>query len=168
MFWDNILQFKSCLKISLKIFLNEIPVRLRHVVALRYNWKKIRQYIFLMPGTMCVENTRNLLYFLVQKYYDFRARNNHCGNIAHKVGTPATSLLHCMINRIKIWNSMELNVRKNLTWLLIFLFWLAMHSLQQHESEIIFAFPFLTSGYGHFGRLLFRVGRTQESSVFSK
>ena len=153
---------------SLKIFLNEISVRLRHVDALRYNWKKIRQYIFLMPGTMCVENTRSLLHLLVQKHYDFRVRNNHCRNIAHKIGTSATSLLRCMINRIKIWNSMELNVRKNLTWLLIFLFWLVMHSLQQHESEIIFAFPLLTSGYGHFGRSLVLVGRTQETPVFSK
>ena len=44
MFWDNILQFKSCLKISIKTFLNGMPVR--HVNALRYNWKKVNN-VFL-------------------------------------------------------------------------------------------------------------------------
>ena len=43
MFGDNILAFESCLKISVKIFLNEMSVQ--HVNALRFNWKKIKQYI---------------------------------------------------------------------------------------------------------------------------
>ena len=48
----------------------------------------------------------------------------------------------------------------------IFLSWL--RSLRQHEAELVFAFSLLTSGYNLFERLLFRVVRTQETSVFYK
>ena len=41
-FWDNIFQFKSCLKMSSKIFLNE--VFFWHFNAPRYNWIKIRHF----------------------------------------------------------------------------------------------------------------------------
>ena len=43
-----------------------------------------------------VENTRNLLYLLVQRHYKFRARNDHCRFTSHKIGTLATSLFRCM------------------------------------------------------------------------
>ena len=34
--------------------------------------------------------------FVSMKALWFLARNNNCGTIAHKIGTSATSLLHCM------------------------------------------------------------------------
>ena len=49
-------------------------------------------------------------------HYDFRARNNHCGTIAHKIGTSTTFLLRCMKDSIKPWNSMKMNVWKSSTW----------------------------------------------------
>ena len=48
-----------------------------------------------------MENTRSLLHLLVQRHFDFRARNNHRGSIAHKIGTSATSVLRCMKDGIK-------------------------------------------------------------------
>ena len=50
-----------------------------------------------------------------------RAKNNHCGTIAHKIGTSATSLLRCMKDNIEPWYLMELNIWKSWTWLLIFI-----------------------------------------------
>ena len=58
--------------------------------------KKNQATYFLMPVFIYVENTRRLLHLLVLRYYDFRARNNHCGTIAHKISTSATFLLRCM------------------------------------------------------------------------
>ena len=130
--------------------LNEMSIR--HVNSLRYNWKKIEKYIFFNPF-MFVENTRSRL------HHELRARNNHCGTIVQKIGISCTSFLCCIKDITETWNQMELNVRKSWAWLLIFLYWL--HSLLQHESELIFAFLILTFGYVLFGWLPFRVGRTQ-------
>ena len=54
------------------------------------------KHIFLMLVFICVENIRILFLLLVWRHYEFRARNNHCGTIAHKIGTSATYFLRCM------------------------------------------------------------------------
>ena len=69
-------------------------------------------------------------------------------------------LTHQPLLSLAVWNLMELNIQKSSTWLLIFLAWL--HSLREHESELIFDFLLFPSGYGLFGRLLFCVQRTQK------
>ena len=103
--------------------LNEMSIR--HVNSLRYNWKKIEQYIFFNPF-MFVENTRSRL------HHELRARNNHYGTIVQKIGISCTSFPCCIKDITDTWNQMKLNVRKSWAWLLIFLYW--WHSLLQHES----------------------------------
>ena len=91
--------------------LNEMSIR--HVNSLRYNWKKIEQYIFFNPF-MFVENTRSRL------HHELRARNNHYGTIVQKIGISCTSFPCCIKDITDTWNQMELNVRKSWAWLLIF------------------------------------------------
>ena len=67
-----------------------------------------------------------------------RAKNNHCGTIAHKIGTSATSLLRCMKDNIEPWNLMELNIWKSWTWLLIFISYCIHYG---NMNQNIFAFP---------------------------
>ena len=119
----------------------------------------------LMPVFTCVDNARSLLHLLLLRH-KFRARNNHCsrGTIAHKIGTSATSLLRCMENSTKLWNSMgqanTLDMTVGFPTLIAFIMltWI----------RAISAFPLLMSGYGLFGILVFCVGQTQETFLFYK
>ena len=65
----------------------------RQVNAPTHHWKKIRQYIFLMPVLIYVENTKSI--------FKYRGRNNHCGTTANKIGVSATYLLRYMKDDIK-------------------------------------------------------------------
>ena len=117
---------------------------------------------FLMPVFTCVDNARSLLHLLLR--HKFRARNNHCsrGTIAHKIGTSATSLLHCMENSTELWNPMELTNTLDMT----VGFPILVTFITLTWIRAISAFPLLMSGYGLFGSLVFRVGQTQEKLFY--
>ena len=147
---------------SLKIFLNEMSLRQGN--ALRFNWKKIDQYIFNL--SLYMWKIQKVCYICQYKGIVNLERVTITAEPLLKTMAYQPLLLRWMNEGIKPWSIMELNVLKSPAWLLIILFWLDL--LQKHESELIFAFPLLTSVYGLFERLLFCLGQTQEISVFSE
>ena len=147
---------------SLKIFLNEMSFRQGN--ALRFNWKKIDQYIFNL--SLYMWKIQKVCYICQYKGIVNLERVTITAEPLLKTMAYQPLLLRWMNEGIKPWSIMELNVLKSPAWLLIILFWLDL--LQKHESELIFAFPLLTSVHGLFERLLFCLGQTQEISVFSE
>ena len=106
-----------------------------------------------MPAFICMEN------FLIPpcyigKYKDMSLeQDNKCG---------ASSLLHCTKNGMKNGTgcSKKLDIDAD------FFCHGSIHNVNMNQS--LFFFPLLTSGYGLFGRLLFRIARTQETQAFLK
>ena len=88
----------------------------RHVNLLRYNQREKSNkniFTFLFLFFICMRNTKRLLHLLVERYYMFRVKNNHCKTVARIIGTSPTSLLCCVKVDIKPSNPMDLKVQKS-------------------------------------------------------
>ena len=70
---------------------------------------KDNQTTFFQCLSLFVWKIRSRLHLSVEWYYNFRARNNHRGTIAHKLDTSAISFLCCIKNDVKPWNPIESN-----------------------------------------------------------
>ena len=124
--------------------------------------------IFLYYLCSQVENKRSLLHLLVKSRYDFRARNNHYGTIAHKTDTSATSctsLLRCMKDNITPWDSMVFNISKKQDMTVDFSVLVAFITLTWIRTYICFFITYIKV------RPLWKIDvscRTQGMSEFSK